>query len=119
MRTLVLLLLLIAQEVSPQGLLKSRIIQGDSTKPCTLTVTNILEQERTDHIFRVSTSTYLLPGYYEIHYWMDTTWLHGEYTHITKKQTVLEKVVFEKRQPLGTSTFIKPKRVVVERYLEY
>lgn len=72
-----------------------------------------------NHVFRVSTTTYLLPGDYVIHYWMDTTWLHGEWIHISRKFTVLEKVVFEKRQPLGSVTFIRPKKIGIEKYLEY
>ena len=117
---LILLAIALSLQVSCQGLLRSKIIQGDSAKRCTLIVRSVDNWDKpVTHVFRVSTTTYLLPGDYVVHYWMDTTWLHGEFIHVSRKFTVLEKVIFEKRQPLGSVTFIWPKKIGIEKYLEY
>lgn len=117
---LILTVFTLSLTVNGQGLLRSRIIQGDSTKRCTLTVRNIDNWSKSvNHVFRVSTTTYLLPGDYLIYYWMDTVWLHGEWIHISSKYTFMEKIIFEKPLPLGSVTFIKPKKVGIEKYLEY
>jgi hypothetical protein len=119
-KLLILLAIALSLQASGQGLLRSKIIQGDSAKRCTLVVRNIDNWDKpVNHVFRVSTTTYLLPGDYLIHYWMDTVWLHGEWIHISRKYTIMEKVVFEKRIPLGSMTFIKPKKTGIEKYLEY
>jgi hypothetical protein len=117
---LTIIALALSLVTSGQGLLRSKIIQGDSAKKCTLIVRDIDNWDKpVSHVFRVSITTYLLPGDYLIHYWMDTVWLHGEWIHISRKYTIMEKVVFEKRLPLGSFTFIKPKKVGIEKYLEY
>jgi hypothetical protein len=119
-KLLILLAIALSLQASGQGLLRSKIIQGDSAKRCTLVVRNIDNWDKpVNHVFRVSTTTYLLPGDYLIYYWMDTVWLHGEWIHISTKYTIMEKVVFEKRIPLGSMTFIKPKKTGIEKYLEY
>jgi hypothetical protein len=108
------------ETVNGKGLLRSKIIQGDSAKRCTLVVRNIDNWDKpVNHVFRVSTTTYLLPGDYLIHYWMDTVWLHGEWIHISRSYTFMEKIIFEKPLPLGSVTFIKPNKVGIEKYLDY
>jgi hypothetical protein len=119
-KLLTIIALALSLVTSGQGLLRSKIIQGDSAKKCTLIVRDIDNWDKpVSHVFRVSTTTYLLPGDYLIHYWMDTVWMHGEWIHVSRKYTILEKVIFEKRLPLGSITFIRPKKVGIQKYLEY
>lgn len=104
----------------PQGLLRSRILHmTDTSVVCTLTVRNIDNwDDKREHYFKVSTSTYLLPGDYLIHYYVDTTWLHGEWIHVSRKFVIINKVVLYKRIPLSEVRFIKPKDDTGS-YLEY
>ncbi|HNR54567.1 MAG TPA: hypothetical protein PKJ19_05320 [Flavobacteriales bacterium] len=102
-----------------QGLLKSYIMQEDTTRVCTLTVRSYENWDNpVDHTFKVATATYLLPGDYLVRYYLDTTWLHAEWIHITTKWMVMEKTIFPEPIPLHKAVFVLPKKGAVGTYIK-
>jgi len=90
-----------------QGVLESRIVGGSPTEECTMFVRSI---DSFDHVevypFFVMSRIAMDAGDYQIMYWIDTVYLHGEFMHFSgNNRGVLQKFILRHPKPLWSVGF--------------
>lgn len=85
-----------------QGVLESRIIGGSPAEECTMFVRSIDSFDDVEVYPFFNTSRIAMDaGDYQIMYWIDTIYLHGEYMHFSgNNRGVLQKFILRHPQPL-------------------
>lgn len=123
MRKLLLLLVFLPFAAFPQGLLRSSIVNPEDTV-YHLEVWHLNWDSglylMSVHPFRISTTTYFLPGDYVLGYYVGDTLLHAENMHVPHTTMVLEKRIMSSRVSLYGTAFVRPKKKnSFEKYIDW
>jgi len=88
-----------------QGVLESRIVGGSPTEECTMFVRSIDSFDDVEvYPFFTMSRIAMDAGDYQIMYWIDTVYLHGEFMHFSgNSRGVLQKFILRHPQPLWSA----------------
>jgi len=113
-----LLSLLLSPFAAAQGTLESHFIGGRPGDHCLLLIRNLDNFERVDEFSFTDVSRVVMQGGdYRVTYWVDSTFVHGEYVHFSgNDHGVIQKFILRVPEPLVNVEFTRFKLMTPEDF---